>query len=91
VGQLVKIQSDRTDKRLVGYNLSVGMVTEVNPTTVNIKIWRQKFSNVAPSDLVILDEQKLPVICLAPSAKQYRILLARFESKEEILKAAIEQ
>jgi hypothetical protein len=50
-----------------------------------------EFNNVLPSDLVILDENKLPVICLAPSAEQYRILLARFECKEEILKAAIKQ
>jgi hypothetical protein len=91
VGQLVQIKSDRSDKRLVGYNLSVGMVTQVNTATVSIKIWGQKFDHVSPSDLAILDEQKLPVICLAPSAEQYRILFARFESKEEILKAAIEQ
>jgi hypothetical protein len=89
VGQLVQIKSDRSDKRLVGYNLSVGMVTLINPTTVKIKILGHEFNNVSPSDLVILDENKLPVICLAPSVEQYRILLARFECKEEILKAAI--
>jgi hypothetical protein len=91
VGQLVQIKSDRTDKRLVGYNLSVGMVTFVNPATVNLKILGHEFNNVSPSDLLILDENKLPVICLTPSAEQYRILLARFECKEEILKAAIKQ
>jgi hypothetical protein len=91
VGQLVQIKSDRTDKRLVGYNLSVGMVTFVNPATVNLKILGHEFNNVSPSDLVILDENKLPVICLAPNAEQYRILLARFECKEEILEAAIKQ
>jgi hypothetical protein len=90
VRQLVQIKSDRTDKRLVGYNLSVGIVTQVNTATVNIKIWGQEFDHVSPSDLAILDEQKLPVICLAPSAEQYRILLARFESKEQILEAAIQ-
>jgi hypothetical protein len=90
VGQLVQIKSDRTDKRLVGYNLSVGIVTQVNTATVSIKIWGQEFDHVSPSDLAILDEQKLPVICLAPSAEQYRILLARFESKEQILEAVIE-
>ena len=85
VGQLVQIKSDRSDKRLVGYNLSVGIVTQVNPATVNLKIWGQIFDNVSPNDLKILDENKLPVICIAPSAEQYKKLLTRFDSKEEII------
>jgi hypothetical protein len=88
-GQLVQIKSDRSDKRLVGYNLSVGVVTAVNPATVNLKIWGEKFNNVSPSDLLILDEQKLPVVCLAPNAEQYRFLLNNFQCKEEILEAAL--
>jgi hypothetical protein len=89
VGQLVQIKSDRTDKRLVGYNLSVGIVTKVNPASIDLKIWGQEFAHVSPSDIAILDDHKLPVICLAPSAKQYRFLLDRFESKEQILEAVI--
>ncbi len=89
VGQVVQIRSDRSDKRLVGYNLSVGLVTRVNPASVNIKIWGQKFDNVSPNDLSILDEDKFPAICISPSADEYRILLLRFDSKEEIIKAAI--
>lgn len=89
VGQLVKIRSDRSDKRLVGYNSSVGIVTQVNPATVNINIWKQEFTNVSPNDLTILGESNLPAICIAPSAEQYRLLFARFKSKEEILKAAL--
>lgn len=89
VGQLVQIKSDRSDKRLVGYNLSVGIVAQVNPVTVNIKIWGERFDNLAPNDLTILDESKLPAICIAPNAEQYRILLTCFDSKEEIIKKAI--
>lgn len=89
VGQLVKIQSDRSDKRLVGYNLSVGIVTQVQTATVNIKIWGQEFNNVSPNDLIVLKENNLPAICIAPSAEQYRNLLSRFSSKEEIIVHAL--
>ena len=85
VGQLVQIESDRSDKRLVGYHRSVGIVTQVQTSTVNLKIWGQIFDNVSPNDLKILDENKLPVICIAPSAEQYKKLLTRFDSKEEII------
>ncbi len=89
VGQVVQIKSDRSDKRLVGYNRSVGLITQVNPASVSIKIWGQKFDNVSPNDLAILDEDKLPAICVSPSADEYRMLLLGFNSKEEIIKAAI--
>jgi hypothetical protein len=89
VGQLVQIKSDRTDSRLVGYHLSIGVVTKVNPVSLDIKIWGQEFSNISPSDLEIVDEDKPPVICLAPSAEVYRILVKNLDSKEEILKLAL--
>lgn len=97
VGQLVQIRSvlkdtaphNRTDSRLVGYHLSIGVVTKVNPVSLDIKIWGQEFSNISPSDLEIVDEDKPPVICLAPSAEVYRILLMNTQSKEEILKLAL--
>ena len=89
VGQLVEIKSDRSDKRLVGYNLSVGIVTEVNPATVNIKIWLKEFDNVSPNDLKILDEPNLPAICISPPAEEYKKLLMNFDSREEIIKAAL--
>lgn len=89
VGQLVKIESDRTDKRLVGYNLSVGVVTKVNPASVDIKIWGQEFNNVSPNDLAILDENNLPAICIAPSAEQFRNLISKFSCKEEIIQEAL--
>ncbi|NJK57016.1 MAG: tape measure protein [Pleurocapsa sp. SU_5_0] len=39
--------------------------------------------------LVILDESKLPPICLSPKAGEYRNLLKGFDSKEEIVQEAL--
>ncbi len=89
VGQIVQIQSDRTDKRLVGYNGSVGLVTQVNPASVDLKTWGQTFSSISPNDLTILGENNLPAICVVPSVEDYRLLLSEMNSKEEIIKAAI--
>jgi hypothetical protein len=90
VGQLVQIKSDRSDKRLVGYHRSVGIVTQINPASVNLKIWGQIFDNVSPNDLKILDEPNFPAICISPSAEDYKKLLMNFDSREEIIKAALE-
>ncbi len=89
VGHLVQIKSDRSDKRLVGYNLSVGVVTQINPATVNLKIWGQKIDNVSPNDLKILDESNLPAICFCPPVEEYKKLLIGFDSKEEIFAIAL--
>ena len=89
VGQLVQIESDRSDKRLVGYHRSVGIVTQVQTSTVNLKIWGQIFDNVSPNDLKILDEPNLPAICISPPAEEYKKLLMNFDSREEIIKAAL--
>ncbi|MEM7756541.1 MAG: hypothetical protein AAF298_00215 [Cyanobacteria bacterium P01_A01_bin.40] len=89
VGQFVQIKSDRSDKRLVGYNLSVGVITKINPASVNIKIWEKSFDNISPNDLAILDEAKLPAICFSPGPDEYRKLIIGFDSKEDIIKAAI--
>jgi hypothetical protein len=89
VGQIVCIKSDRSDKRLLGYHMRVAVVIQVNPASVDLKVWGKTISNVSPNDVEILDEQKLPSISFCPDAEDYRKALTGFDSPEEILKTAI--
>jgi hypothetical protein len=89
VDQIVRIKSDRSDKRLIGYHMRVGVVTQINPASVNLKVLGQSFENVSPNDLEILDQDNLPPICFSPTAEDYKKVLIGFDSAEEILKTAI--
>ncbi|MEM6614393.1 MAG: hypothetical protein AAF652_19525, partial [Cyanobacteria bacterium P01_C01_bin.72] len=91
VDQLIRINtpSDRPDKRLVGHCGSVGIVTQVLDNSINIKIFNHHFNNVSPNDVTSLMEGRSPLITLAPSIEDYKKLLISFDSKEDIIKAAI--
>jgi hypothetical protein len=89
IGQIVRIKSDRSDKRLLGYHMRVAVVSQVNPASLDLKAWRKTITNVSPNDIEILDEQKLPSISFCPDAEDYRKALTGFDSPEEMLKAAI--
>ena len=55
VGQIVQIRSDRTDKRLVGYNRAYGKIIAVNPASVDLKLLGgQTFTNVSPNDFQVI-------------------------------------
>jgi hypothetical protein len=88
-GQIVRIKSDRSDKRLIGYHMTVAVITQINPASVDLKIWGQSITNVSPNDLEILDQEKLPSLCFCPSLEDYRKVLTGFDSPEEMMKAAI--
>lgn len=89
VDQIVRIESDRTDKRLIGYNKAIAVVTKVHSASVDLKLWGQRFVNVSPSDLKVIDSVSVPAICFNPALTDLAVLINGFESTEEIIKAAL--
>ena len=91
VDQIVKITTNafRSDKRLVGHDTSLALVTKVNTASVDIKTWSGCFEAVSFNDLRIIDPKDVPLLCFQPTYKELQYLIANFDSKEEIIKAAI--
>ena len=91
VDQVVKITTNafRSDKRLVGHDTSLALVTKVNTASVDIKTWSACFEAVSFNDLRIIDPNDVPILCFQPTYKELQYLIANFDSKEEIIKAAI--
>ena len=91
VDQVVKITTNafRSDKRLVGHDTSLALVTKVNTASVDIKTWSGCFEAVSFNDLRIIDPNDVPLLCFQPTYKELQYLIANFDSREEIIKAAI--
>ena len=91
VGQVVKIRTNafRSDKRLVGYDTSFAVVTKLNTASADIKTWSGSFEAVSLNDLRIIDPNDVPLLCFHPTYKQLQYLVANFDSREEIIQAAI--
>lgn len=89
VGQIVRISSDRTDKRLIGHNSGKAVITNKHITSVDLKLFDISFSNVSANDIELIEEDLL-TICLSVNQADLSILIQAFERKEDIVKAAIE-
>ena len=90
VGQIVQIiNSERSDKRLVGLKNSYAVITSVNPASLDIQLFNQNLANVSPNDIKSLSEDYQPRICMSVSQDEMRQVFSLFSSPEEIIKCAI--
>ena len=91
VDQVVKITTNafRSDKRLVGHDTSLALVTKVNTASVDIKTWSGCFEAVSFNDLRTIDPKDVPLLCFQPTYNELQYLVANFDSREEIIKAAL--
>ncbi|MEM8829498.1 MAG: hypothetical protein AAGE96_09090 [Cyanobacteria bacterium P01_G01_bin.19] len=89
VGQVVRINSDRSDKRLIGHNKSYGLITAVNPSSVDVKLWNLSLKAVSPNDIELVTPDCPPSICTSFSLKKMSQLLTLFDSPDEIYDCAI--
>ena len=90
VGQIVQVNSDRTDKRLVGYNKSIALITAVNTASVDLKVWGKEFQNVSVNDIAAVGVTEQLTICFSVNPLEMAILLAAFDCKAHVIKTAVD-
>ena len=90
VGQVVEINSDRSDKRLVGYNKSIALITAVNTASVDLKIWGKEFHNVSVNDIAAVGVTEQLTVCFSVNPLEMAVLLAAFDSKNKAIRAAVQ-
>lgn len=65
VNQLVKVNSDRTDERLIGHNLSYAVVTKIAGVSCDINIWNNAIANVHSQFLEPVESEKVTLkVCI---------------------------
>lgn len=89
VGQIVRINSDRTDKRLVGHNKAIAVCTKVNPSSVDLELQGISFEAVSPNDLEVLSQTEPLTICSTVYPQDYAKLILKFDSPEKMIEAAL--
>ena len=83
VGQIVQIRSDRTDKRLVGYNRTHGKIIAVNLASVDLKLLGgQTFTNVSPNDFQVITSVSLSAEL---SPEQLSCIIDKYGSFQEFV------
>jgi len=83
IGQLVRIRSDRTDKRLVGHNTSYAVVLRLFSHTADIETWKSKiFTGVA---LQFLEPVKVARLTATIQPQLLASILLNYSSFDEAI------
>ena len=83
VGNIVFIRSNRSDKRLVGYNSAKALITEVFEHSVNLKVWSHEIENVAKQD--IKKATGKVSICALVEPVYLKLLMGKYDSLEDFI------
>jgi hypothetical protein len=86
-GDLVYISSNRSDKRLVGYQSSIALITAVNDFSVDLKLWGKILKQVSIEDIkpICGEGQETFEFNLVLNRDKLRFLMDRFDSPSQIL------
>ena len=83
IGDLVFINSNRQDKKLIGHYNSKAIITEVFEHSVNLKIWHKTLENISFNDIKKVTG-KVTVFALIEPNKLKELML-RYSSLEEFI------